>query len=253
MRTSTPLPVLEALRERIQRLEGGDARRKSVLPFGIKAIDQHLPEGGLVLGALHEVAGGGNGAIDGAAAALFAAGIAARTTGRVLWCVTRQDLFAPAIAQAGLLPDRVIYVEAGDETSLLACFEEGLRHGALGAVVAEVARLSMTASRRLQLAAEGSGAIGIAVRRWRRQSDAADFGQPTAAVTRWRVRPRPSNPLPVPGVGRARWQLELIRCRAGESADFEVEACDAKGCLALASDLAHGPGQKEAGRRRVAG
>jgi hypothetical protein len=106
------------------------------------------------LGALHEVAGGGNGAIDGATAALFAAGIAARTRGRVLWCVARQDLFAPAIAQAGLLPDRVIYVEAGDEKSLLACFEEGLRHGALGAVVAEVARLSMTASRRLQLAAE---------------------------------------------------------------------------------------------------
>jgi hypothetical protein len=31
MRTSTPLPVLEALRERIQRLEGGAARRKTVL------------------------------------------------------------------------------------------------------------------------------------------------------------------------------------------------------------------------------
>src|SRR6266852_5340466 len=186
MRTSASLPVLTALRERIQRLEGGAARRRSVLPFGIKAIDERLPEGGLALGALHEVAGGDNGAIDGAAAALFAAGIAARTRGRVLWCVTRQDLFAPALAAAGLAPDRVIYVEAGDEKSMLACFEEGLRHGGshggLGAVVAEVARLSMTASRRLQLAAEGSGAIGIAIRRFRRQTEAADFGQPTAAV-----------------------------------------------------------------------
>src|SRR5580704_7599452 len=70
-----------------------------------------------------------------------------------------------ALAQAGLVPDRVIYVEAGDEKSVLILFEEGLRHGGLGAVVAEVARLSMTASRRLQLAAEGSGTIGIA--RWR--------------------------------------------------------------------------------------
>jgi protein ImuA len=251
MRTSTSLPVLEALRERIQRLEGGAARRKTVLPFGIKAIDQHLPEGGLALGALHEVAGGGNGAIDGAASALFTAGIAARTQG--LWCVTRQDLFAPAIARAGLLPDRVIYLEAGDEPSVLACFEEGLRHAGLGAVVAEVARLSMTASRRLQLAAEGSGAIGVAIRRWRRQTEAADFGQPTAAVTRWRVSALPSTPLPVPGVGRARWQLELIRCRAGESADFEVEACDAKGRLALPSHLAHGLGPKEIGQRRAAG
>src|SRR5882757_6495564 len=154
MSTSVTSSGIEELRERIRRLEGAAGRRRTVLPFGIKAIDEHLPGGGLALGALHEVAGGGNGAIDGAAAALFTAGIAARTKGRVLWCVARQDLFAPAIAQAGLLPDRVIYVEAGDEKSLLACFEEGLRHGALGAVVAEVARLSMTASRRLQLAAE---------------------------------------------------------------------------------------------------
>jgi protein ImuA len=253
MRTSAGLPIVEELRERIRRLEGAAARRRLVLPFGIKEIDRHLPGGGLALGALHEVADGGNGAIDGAAAALFAAGIAARTRGRVLWCVTRPDLFAPAIAQAGLVPDRVIYVETGDETSVLICFEEGLRHGGLGAAVAEVALLSMTASRRLQLAAESSGAIGIAIRRWRRHTEAADFGQPTASVTRWRVSALPATPLPVPGVGRARWQLELIRCRAGESADFEVEACDAKGRLALPSGLVHGSGQKEIGRRRATG
>src|SRR5450432_664360 len=157
--------AIEQLRERIQRLESGPALRRTTLPFGVRDIDRRLPGGGLALGALHEVAGGGNGVVDGAAAALFAAGIAARTKGKVLWCVVRQDLFAPALAQAGLSPDRVIYVEAGDEKSVLACFEEGLRHGGLGAVIAEVARLSMTASRRLQLAAEGSGTIGIAIRR----------------------------------------------------------------------------------------
>jgi protein ImuA len=253
MRTSAGLLIVEELRARIKRLEGVVARRRLVLPFGIQEIDRHLPGGGLALGALHEVAGGGNGAIDGAAAALFAAGIAARTRGKVLWCVTRQDLFAPAFAQAGLLPGRVIYVEAGDEKSVLICFEEGLRHGGLGAVVAEAARLSMTASRRLQLAAESSAAIGIVIRRWRRQTEAADFGQPTASVTRWRVSALPATPLPVPGVGRARWQVELIRCRAGESADFEVEACDAKGRLALPFNLVHGPDQKEIGRRRAAG
>lgn len=252
MSRASASPVVAELRERIRRLEGGQGRDRTVLPFGVKEIDRHLPGGGLALGALHEVAGGGNGAIDGAAAALFAAGIAARTRGRVLWCVTRQDLFAPAIAQAGLAPDRVIYVEAGDEKSVLACFEEGLRHGGLGAVIAEVARLSMTTSRRLQLAAESSGAIGIAIRRWRRPTEAADFGQPTASVSRWRVTTVSSTPLPVPGVGRARWRLELIRCRAGESADFEVEACNAKGRLSLPSDLVHGPNKKETGRRRAA-
>lgn len=239
MSKPVPMTAIAELRERIARLEGGATRGGEVLPFGVAAIDSVLPGGGLRLGALHEVAGGANGAVHGAAAALFAAGVAARTSGKVLWCVTRQDLFAPALAQAGLPPGRVIYVEAGDESSVLACFEEGLRHGGLGAVVAELARLSMTASRRLQLAAENSGAIGIAIRRWRRQTEATDFGQPTAAVTRWRVTALPSRPLPVPGVGRARWRLELIRARAGESADFEVDACDDKGRLAVFSDLAN--------------
>ncbi|MER8555225.1 damage-inducible protein [Mesorhizobium sp. M1217] len=191
MSVSAPPAAISELRERIARLEGGNARARTVLPFGVIAIDRVLPGGGLALGGLHEVAGGGNGAVDGAAAALFAAGIAARTVGKVLWCVTRPDLFAPAIEQAGLPPGRVIYVEAGDEKSVLACFEEGLR-GGFGAVVAEIARLSMTASRRLQLAAESSGAIGIAIRRWRRQTEATDFGQPTAAETRWRVSVLPS-------------------------------------------------------------
>ena len=66
-----------------------------------------MPGGGLALGALHEAAGGGNAAIDGAAAALFAAGIAARTKGKVLWCITRQDLFAPAPAQVGLAAEHL--------------------------------------------------------------------------------------------------------------------------------------------------
>jgi protein ImuA len=165
--------------------------------------------------------------------------------------VTTHDLFAAALAQAGLAPDRVIYVETGDEKALLASFEEGARHGGLGAVVAEVSRLSMTSSRRLHLAAEASGTMAIAVRRWRRQTEAADFGQPTSSVTRWRVSALPSEVLPVPGVGRARWLLELIRCRAGESADFVVEACDAEGRLDLPADLADRSHDAGDGRRRA--
>ncbi len=244
-------PALAPLRARIAHLEATGARAAGVLPFGIDALDRRLPQGGLALGCLHEVAGGGNGAVDGAAAACFAAGIAARLRGPVLWCVTQADLFAPGLEQAGLPPDRVIYAEAGDDTSVLACMEEGLRHGGLGAVVADVARLSMTASRRLHLAARGSGTVGIALRRWRRQAEPADFGQPTAAMTRWRVSVLPSAPLPVPGVGRARWLVELIRARAGESLDIELEACDGTGHLGLPADLADGSAAAAGGRRHA--
>ena len=186
-----------------------------------------------MLGALHEIVG----EAEAAAAALFAAGIMTRVRGMVLWCMAEADLFAPALAQAGLDPDRVIQVEAGDDGTVLACGELGLRHGTLGGVVVETVRLSLTASRRLQLAAEACGSLGIAVRRWGRPT-VAEPDRPTAAVARWRVSALPSTPLPVPGIGRARWRVELVRSRGGAAFALEVEACDAAGRLALRAELA---------------
>ncbi|MFA5581225.1 MAG: damage-inducible protein [Paracoccaceae bacterium] len=240
--------ALAELRARIARLGGGGMCGDGVLPFGIAGLDRKLPGGGLALGCLHEVAGGG----DGAAAAGFAAGIAARTTGQVLWCVAMQDLFAPGLEQAGLPPGRVIFVEAGDDKAVLASMEEGLRHGGLGAVVGDVARLPMVASRRLHLAAKGTGTLCIALRRWWGRTGASDFGQPTAAMTRWRVSALPSEPLPVAGIGRARWRVELIRARAGECVDIELEACDGSGHLGLPADVAD-RSAAQAGRRKAGG
>ncbi|MGO8264090.1 damage-inducible mutagenesis protein, partial [Rhizobium ruizarguesonis] len=93
---------------------------------------------------------------------------------------------------------------------------EGLSYGGLGAVIGEIVSLPMAASRRLQLAAEKTGTMALAVRRWRRQTEASDFGQPTASTTSWRVSVISSEELPVTGVGRARWFLELMRVKAGE-------------------------------------
>src|ERR1700743_170445 len=198
MLAHSPHRAFEALRAEIAKIEAGGRVDKGVLAFGIPELDCRLPGGGLPLGALHEVAGGGTGAVDGAASALFAASLAARTQGPRLWCIPRPDLFAPALFQAGLAPERVIYLEAGDDKTLLACCEEGLRHGGLGAVVGEVSRLSSPASRRLQLAAESASTLGVVVRRWSREQDAADFGQPTASTPRWRGSPPSSYPLPPP-------------------------------------------------------
>ena len=49
---------------------------------GSASLPVLLSGGGLALGELHEVAGGVHGVIDGAAAALFTAGIAARLRGQ---------------------------------------------------------------------------------------------------------------------------------------------------------------------------
>lgn len=245
--------VLSDLRDRIAKLEGGAARKAGCLAFGVPEIDAVLPGGGLAFGALHEFAGGGSGTVDGAAAALCVAGIAARTKGKILWCMTRPDLFFPALAQAGLHPDRVVFTEADREEDVLATMEEGLGFGGLGAVVGEIVRLPMTASRRLQLAAEKTGTLGLAVRRWRRQTEASDFGQPTASTTRWRVSVLPSEELPVTGVGRPRWLLELMRVKAGECAEFVVGACDATGRIHLFSGSGDREDQAGGSRARIVG
>ena len=55
----------------------------------------------------------------------------------------------------GLHVDRVIYVEAGLTATVLLSSEERLRHAGLAGIVGELSgRLALTASRRLQLAAE---------------------------------------------------------------------------------------------------
>ncbi|TCP83431.1 hypothetical protein C8J31_1091, partial [Rhizobium sp. PP-CC-2G-626] len=132
--TAARAQVLTELRDRIATLECSVPRQAGWLPFGVLAIDAVLPGGGLARGALHEIAGGGSGTVDGAAAALFAAGIAARTKGKVVWCLTRPDLFFPALAQVGLDANRVVFVEVDREEDVLASMEEGLSHGGLGAV-----------------------------------------------------------------------------------------------------------------------
>lgn len=248
---------IETLRARIARIEHGHSPRPRgpALPLG-SSIDAVLPAGGLPLGALHEAAGAGPDTEHGAAAALFVAGILARQRGPVLWVVEHADLFAPGLAAAGLHPDRVIYAEAGKPDAVLQAMEEGLRQPGLAGVVGEIGgRLTLTASRRLQLAAETAGTIAFALRRSRKHDDPA-LTVPSAAVTSWRIAALPSPPpLPhapdTPGLGRQRWRLELVRCRGGSGEkSWIVEACDATGCLGLVADA--GDGSAAPARRRSA-
>lgn len=186
---------------------------------------------------MHEIAAAGNAAHDVAAATLFAAGILARSSGPVLWCLKAHDLFAPGLAGVGLQPDRVIYAETGDEKTVLLVMEEGLRHGGLAGVVGEFTRLPTTAARRLQLAAETSGVLALALPRGiagGKPEDRAD--ESTPATTRWQIGAEPSGPRVVEGLGRDRWRVALTRCRGGASAEWILEACDAAGRLAVPAD-----------------
>jgi len=243
---------LAALRAEVRAIESaGMAGAGETLPFGLEAIDRRLTGGGLETAALHEVTGAAPGLGDDAAATLFAAGIAARRSGTVLWALRRPDLFAPGLALAGLAPDRRLYAECGRDEDVLAVMEEGLRHGGLAAVVGEVGRAAMASTRRLQLAAEEGGTIALMLKRWRRSGE-DPLGLPSAAVTRWRIGCAPSAALPVAGVGRGRWRIELARQRGGDAHHWIMEACDAEGRLALPAEPAHGQDQAGAAAQRRA-
>jgi protein ImuA len=242
MRSTT---ILDQLRAQIAKIEGIETRYAAI-PFGIDAIDRRLPARGLAGGALHEVAGS-RALCDDAAATVFLAGILARIAGPVFWCLRWRDLFAPALDLAGLHPDRVIHVEAGSDTNVLLAMEECLRAPGLAGVVGEVGKISTTASKRLQLAAEVSGVPAFV---FRRASDPHVQAEGTAAVTRWRVSAAPSEPLDIPSLGRARWKLALERVRGGEPHQWIVEACDAQGRIALPAALVNRPVPQ--GERRIA-
>lgn len=234
MQTCLPSRPLAALRAELDA-----ALRPSgpVLEFGLEALDARLAGGGLARGGLHEVAAASAGLGDDAAATLFAAGIAARFAAQrpgtsVLWALTRFDLYAPGLEQAGLGPQTVLYAQGRQDAEVLAMAEDGLRGHALACVVAEARDANRTATRRLQLAA-ADGDTPLLLYRRRRRRDACPLAVPSAASTRWRIGCVPSAPLGVAGIGRARWSVELVRQRGGNPFSLVLEACDEAGRLAL--------------------
>src|SRR6059058_3202650 len=236
---------LAALRERIRHIE--QPASHGVLPFGVAAIDRALPGGGLALGAVHEILGIDGDEEDGAAACGFIAGLLARLRmGPVLWCLKRPDLYGPGLLAHGLDPARLVIVTAPRDDDILWAIEEGLRAPGLVAVIGEIGRLPLVAGRRFQLAAERSGITAFLLRRWRNSEEAArERERPSAAVTRWRIAALPARDIDDPRlrqlIGQPRWRVELLRCRGGVPAQWEVEVADATGHVRLSPELADRP------------
>lgn len=204
---------VSALREQIARIEYGGlaARQRPVLSMGLPQVDGELPMGGLPFGAVHELSGTG--------ALRFGLLLLARLEAPVLWCRPRQGNqlpYGPALQQAGLATERLLFAFTDRQQDLLWTMEEGLRTGAVAAVLSEPREvLDLTISRRLQLAAETGGSIGLVVddRPGRRRGPLA----PSALYSRWRVTPAPTS-----GHEHAAWQLELLRCRGGARGDWRI-------------------------------
>ncbi len=158
--------IIAALCAQISAIEQthGTCPLSSCLPFGVPRLDACLPGQGLAIGAVHELFAGGPAVEHGAAPALFTAAVLARRVGPVLWIAARRDLYPPALARAGLDPARLVFVHA--RRGALRAMEESLRHpGFAGMIYEHQGRLDLVASRRLQLEAGATGALGFILRR----------------------------------------------------------------------------------------
>lgn len=228
-----------ALKAKIAVLETGSAAHAAVRPFGDHDLDGVFPAGGLPLGRWHEVVGDGLEIETAAAAAAFVAALAQPLAerGAVVWVMRRQDLHAPGLATLGFPAQRLIQVAVSSEAEALAALEDALATAGVAAAIGESQGVDLTAGRRLQLACERRGATGFVLRRRPFGGGAAREAGGSAAATRWRVAPAPSDPGGEPGLGPPRWRVVLERCRGGRPGEWLMEKTDGAQALRVVAPV----------------
>lgn len=204
------------------------AGRSRCLSLGLPPIDTHLG-GGLAQGALHEIAGGGSDAELALLPAFFAAQVMLQHRDqRAIWIAATPDLYGPGLLAQGLDPTRLLLVESRQEVENLWALEEAARSGAVSLVIGEIDFLDLTASRRLQLAAEEKNCTILVLRRSRLLGKGDKHRQPSAATTRWLISSLPSRPIDEnrPGLGLPCWHLHLWRQRNGPPGCWDITLPD---------------------------
>jgi hypothetical protein len=115
----------------------------------------------------------------------------------------------------GLELDRLVLVRPRSEAEVVWAAEESLRSPAVGVVlVTWLWGMDHRQARRLQLAAETGGGVGLVVRSVRAR------GRISSAAVRLLVEPAPAEPaVSIRRDGLAgRWSVQVLRCRGGPEA-----------------------------------
>ena len=231
--------IRDKLRREIDRLEShGRALAKTAVPSGCEALDALLPWNGLPQGGLHIVQGKpGDGAVFGFSGVL--AGRLRTESGFIAWIRRSIDSqengapYGPGLDPLGVSTRHLFVINVRRTTDLLWSMEEALRCSDLAVVVGEGATPNLTATRRLQLAAETGGTTALLI--------IPPGAMPNAtALTYWRVAAAPTSPPALPPLCPA-WDVELVNCRGGKPGHWRMEWKDEALHLDLAPSLAHGP------------
>src|SRR5438876_155985 len=153
-------------------------------------------------GAVHEVL-----CERGAEPPMFFASVLARAAcgeRQIVWSDPQRRLYPPAIAAVGIPLSRLLILWPKNEKDELWALTECLRCSGVGVALACPKNLSTIEARRLQLAAERGGGVGILLR------PASAASTPYAAATRWRVSA-------IAGERTVqKWKVQLIHGHGGQ-------------------------------------
>jgi protein ImuA len=132
----------------------------------------------------------------------------------VIWCDRRAQVYPPALASAGFDLTKFYLLHPDSESAAAWAIAECLRCRGVGAVIAAgPTRLSRIEARRLQLAAERGGSVGILLRQRGRGDDIY------AAATRWLVQPYPGERT------IQRWAIQLLHGHGGRVGQTVILEC----------------------------
>jgi hypothetical protein len=139
---------------------------------------------------------------------------------------SQKQLYPPALQSLGIPLERVIVLHPGNHTDAVWAMDQGLRCSAVGAVIAEVGQLEDRVARRLQLATEQGGGLGILLR-----DRLASRSHPSWADIQWLVREsQESSASGSASVDSPRWlDLMLTRCVGGRVGARLTIGMDANG------------------------
>lgn len=191
-RTSFPIPPLGQ----------GEVRRGGLVSSGAAGLDEVLPEGGYRRGTLVDFLSVAEGC-GAELLALLAAREACRQGGALVVLDTRGEFYPPAAFDLGIDPRRLLVVSARRADEALWAWDQALRCRGVGAVVGWLERLGDRLFRRLRLAAEAGGALGLFLR------PASFQSTPSWSQVRWLVG--------APALGSARRPLESASGSVGRA------------------------------------
>ncbi|HEX3936451.1 MAG TPA: ImuA protein [Xanthobacteraceae bacterium] len=218
------------------------------LPFGLAALDDRLPRGGLPCGALHEIVPATEGALPAAfgfIVALLARLVRTHPFIFVLPAYERRRhgrLSGHGLNSLGLDPSRAILVEPAHRNETLWAMAEAVRSAAPQAVVGSIDQLDLKTSQKLHLAASDAG-LPLLLLRPARTLEAS------AAATRWRIGTAEAARDRFGAHAHPRWHLQLERCRNGQPGEWVVEYDHVAHRFSLATALADPAFSRGAGDR----